>query len=177
METEATRTPRSISIRRAEPSDVHTVAELIRAYAREVFMRQADVTPEALLGDGFGSVLEFFIAEYANGELCGFAAWEKTYDIVSGRRGGLLLGQFITPLARGMGIGDRLLHAVATEVRSIGGAFLGGLSEQYAELSTIGASLVPPATGAQSAHSRKYLVADLSSVEVANVTGSLRPRA
>src|SRR6187455_122333 len=117
MESEATRTPHIVSIRRTEPSDVHTVVELIQAYAREVFARQADVTTEALLGDGFGSVLEFFVAEQANGELCGFAAWEKTYDIISGRRGGLLLGQFIAPLARGIGIGDRLLHAVATEVR------------------------------------------------------------
>lgn len=165
-----------VSIRRAEPSDVHGVVELIREWSLEVFAQQAEVTPEALLGDGFGSVLEFFVAEESTGELCGFAAWEKTYDVVAGRRGGVLLGQFIAPATRGRGWGDRLLHAVANEVRSIGGAFLAGLGEAHHELSGAGASMVPPHAHAPGGVTKKRLAADLNAHgEPAGFTSSLRP--
>ncbi|HET9934738.1 MAG TPA: GNAT family N-acetyltransferase [Polyangiaceae bacterium] len=152
---------RHVNIRRAEPSDVHAVVELIRAWALEVFAREAEVTPEALLGDGFGSVLEFFVAEETTGELCGFAAWEKTYDVITGRRGGALLGQFIAPTTRGLGFGDRLLHAVANEVRAIGGAFLSGLGEAHHDL-TAAASLVPPPLHVAGGATKKRSAADLS---------------
>ncbi|MFZ5890150.1 MAG: GNAT family N-acetyltransferase [Myxococcota bacterium] len=174
MDSQATRRRPHVNIRRAEPSDVHAVVELIRAWAHEVFARRADVTPEALLGDGFGSVLEFFVAETENGELCGFAAWEKTYDVVTGRRGGVLLGQFIAPTTRGYGFGDRLLHAVANEVRSIGGAFLSGLGEVHAELTQAGASLMPPHANAHVASTQRHSAADLTNGS-ATFPSELRP--
>jgi N-acetylglutamate synthase-like GNAT family acetyltransferase len=185
MESEAPPTPHTIHVRRAEPSDAHTVVELIRAYALEVFEREADVTAEALLGDGFGSVLEFFVAEQADGHLCGFAAWEKTYDVITGRRGGLLLGQFITPRIRGQRTGDRLLRAVANEVRSMGGAFLGGLSEHYGDLHgsiptpppPSGMTSIAPPVDTSHMPTRKFIAADLTSVELASVALSLRPSA
>jgi N-acetylglutamate synthase-like GNAT family acetyltransferase len=165
-----------VNIRRAEPSDAHAVVELIRDWAREVFAREAQVTPEALLGDGFGSVLEFFVAEDAAGELCGFAAWEKTYDVVAGRRGGVLLGQFIAANARGSGFGDRLLYAVANEVRSIGGVFLAGLSEAHFELSGAGPSMAPPQMNPTGGAAKKRAAADLSAhADSVSFTSSLRP--
>jgi GNAT superfamily N-acetyltransferase len=176
MESESTRRHSPISIRRAEPSDAQAVVELIAEYAQHVFARQADVTAEALLGDGFGSVLEFFVAEGERGELCGFAAWEKTYDIITGRRGGLLLGQFVVPAVRGRGVGDRLLHAVANEVRSMGGAFLGGLGDEHAELTSGGAPAIAPQADAPYAPTPKHLAADLSTIGLASVAQSLRPR-
>lgn len=166
---------RHVNIRRAEPSDVQAVVELIRGWAQEVFTRDADVTPEALLGDGFGTVLEFFVVEEPNGELCGFAAWEKTYDVVAGRRGGVLLGQFIAPAARGRGFGDRLLHAVANEVRAIGGAFLAGLSEVHHDL-TAAASLMPPPLHVPGGAAVKRSAADLSEHgEHMHFSSALRP--
>jgi len=123
------------SIRGAVTSDVHAVVELIHAYATEVFSLAAEVTPEALLNDGFGIVLEFLVADTPSGELIGFAAWEKTYDVVAGARGGALLGLYVRPDARQQGIGHALLAAVTREVRSIGGSFLVGLDERPIELS------------------------------------------
>ncbi|MGC4091516.1 MAG: hypothetical protein QM756_27280 [Polyangiaceae bacterium] len=165
-----------ISIRRAHTADVTGVVELINAYAQEVFARDADVTPEALLGDGFGSVLEFFVAEADSGELCGFAAWEKTYDVVTGRRGGLLLGQFMTRATRGYGAGDALLRAVANEVRALGGAFLGGLGEVNAELAGSEASLFPLQQTPSAGAARKVAAADVSHAELLDVKTSLHPR-
>lgn len=122
------------SVRRAATSDVQDVVELIRAYASEVHGREAAVTPEALLDDGFGSVLEFYVAEASSGRLAGFAAWEKTYDVISGRRGGVLLGLYVEPRARGHGTGHALVTAVANEVRGIGGTFLLGAGGAYVQL-------------------------------------------
>ena len=166
---------RNVNIRRAETSDVQAVVELIRAWAQEVFSREAEVTPEALLGDGFGSVLEFFVAEETTGELCGFAAWEKTYDVVGGRRGGVLLGQFIAPKTRGNGFGDRLLHAVANEVRAMGGAFLSGLGEVHHDL-TAAASLIPPPLNLPGGVTKKRSAADLTAHgEHMHFLSALRP--
>lgn len=162
------------SVRRAATSDVHGVIELIQAYASEVFQAEADVTPEALLGDGFGSVLEFFVAEASTGELAGFAAWEKTYDVISGRRGGALLGVFVHEAARGRGTGDALLNAVANEVRSMGGVFLIGLGSSRSELGS-----EPPTIRVLQGTSdapRHHAAADVSTNELSTLGHSLFPR-
>jgi GNAT superfamily N-acetyltransferase len=163
------------SVRRAATSDVHDVVELIRAYAREVFEREAQVTPEALLDDGFGSVLEFFVSESPSGAVTGFAGWEKTYDVISGRRGGALLSMFVEPKSRGRGAGYALLTAVANEVRAIGGVFLAGLGSTQLELS----EKLPPNFdfhGGVADAPRRQAAADLTHSELASVGDSLLPR-
>jgi N-acetylglutamate synthase-like GNAT family acetyltransferase len=147
------------NVRRAITSDIHGVVELIQAYAHEVFERNAEVTPEALLDDGFGSVLEFFVAESAAGDLIGYAAWEKTYDVILGRRGGALLGLFVHEHARGNKAGDTLLAAVAREVRAMGGTFLVGLEGE-----------LPHSARLQEA-------SDVSPTEVLDLASSLHPAA
>jgi N-acetylglutamate synthase-like GNAT family acetyltransferase len=162
------------SVRRATTSDVQEVVELITAYSREVFEREALVTREALLHDGFGSVLEFFVAESSSGALTGFAAWEKTYDVISGRRGGALLGQFVAAKLRGDGIGHALLNAVANEVRAMGGVFLSGLGGAHAEL----AGEAPPNLdfhGGVADAPRRQAAADLSLAELTSLGESLYP--
>ena len=162
------------SVRRALTSDAHDVVELIQAYAAEVFEREATVSTEALLNDGFGSVLEFFVAESSSGSLLGFAAWEKTYDVTSGRRGGALLGMFVQPEARGRGAGQALLSAVANEVRGIGGEFLVGLGTTHEEFD----SEVPPALDFHSdiaSGPRRKTAADLSHAEISRLGNSLHP--
>jgi N-acetylglutamate synthase-like GNAT family acetyltransferase len=122
------------NVRRAIPSDVSAVVELIHEYARELFDQAASVTPEALLRDGFGSALEFLVAE-ASGELVGFVAWEQTYDVVAGARGGIVLALYVRVPARGRGTGDALLAGVTNEIRAIGGTFLSPIGEDPLELS------------------------------------------
>jgi GNAT superfamily N-acetyltransferase len=161
------------SVRRALTSDAHDVVELIRAYAGEVFEREATVSTEALLNDGFGSVLEFFVAESNTGSLLGFAAWEKTYDVISGRRGGALLGMFVQLDARGRGTGQALLNAVANEVRAMGGEFLVGLGTTHPEFSH-----APPALGFHGDIAngpRRQTAADLSPAELNRLGNSLHP--
>jgi GNAT superfamily N-acetyltransferase len=163
------------SVRRANTSDVHGVVTLIRAYSREVFQAEAAVTTEALLDDGFGSVLEFFVAETGSGDLVGFAAWEKTYDVVAGRRGGALLGLFVQHSARGRGTGDALLNAVANEVRAMGGVFLVGLGSSRSELGS-----EPPPSGRVREGGeapRFHTAADISTAELLSLGHSLLPRA
>jgi GNAT superfamily N-acetyltransferase len=162
------------SVRRALTSDAHDVVELIRAYAGEVFEREATVSTEALLNDGFGSVLEFFVAESNTGSLLGFAAWEKTYDVISGRRGGALLGMFVQVEARGSGMGRALLNAVANEVRAMGGEFLVGLGTTHPEFD----SQAPPALGFHgdiASGPRRQTAADLSAAELSQLGNSLHP--
>jgi len=162
------------SVRRALTSDVHEVVELIVAYAQEVFDRESTATPEALLNDGFGSVLEFFVAESDAGALLGFAAWEKTYDVVSGRRGGALLGMFVDSGARGQSVGQALLSAVANEVRAMGGEFLVGLGGAHPEFES-------EAPGALDFHGgvadgpRRQTAADVSLAELSRLGDSLHP--
>lgn len=121
-------------VRRAIPSDVSGVVSLIHEYALEVFNQAGSVTPEALLRDGFGSVLEFLVAEKV-GELVGFSAWEQTYDVIAGARGGVVLALYVRPDARGHGVGDALLSAVTHEVRLMSGTFLSAAGEDPRELS------------------------------------------
>lgn len=161
-------------MRRAAPSDVHDVVELIQAYAREVFDRQAQVTPEALLDDGFGSVLEFFVAESSAGAIAGFAAWEKTYDVISGRRGGVLLSMFVEAKLRGRGAGQALLSAVANEVRAMGGVFLGGLGGARTELGGGSPPNLDFHAGVADAP-RRQAAADLSQAELTSLGDSLHP--
>lgn len=162
-----------LSIRPAQTQDVSGVVELIQAYAAEVFQEPAAVTAEALLADGFGSVLEFLVAETQAGDLAGFAAWEKTYDVLSGTRGGALLGFFVTPRERDQGGGEALLNSVATEVRAIGGTFLTGLGFGRADL----ANAAPPSlslVGAGPDVERMRVAADLSLSALANLNPALR---
>lgn len=159
------------SVRRAAPSDVQEVVGLIQAYGREVFDREASLTPEALLDDGFGSVLEFLVAESPTSALAGFAAWEKTYDVLSGRRGGALLGLFVDAKLRGRGTGRALLTAVTHEVRAMGGVFLVGLGGGHVELSD--ESLGFQAGIADAA--RRLAAADLSHAELTSLGHSLHP--
>jgi GNAT superfamily N-acetyltransferase len=146
------------NIRRAIPPDVTAVVVLIHEYAKEVFDQIATVTPEALLGDGFGSVLEFLVADL-HGELVGFAAWEKTYDVVAGARGGIVLALYVRPESRGLGFGDALLAAVTQEARAIGASFLSGMGEDPRELS----DSAPPSvrTLRLRGHSTRHRAADV----------------
>ncbi len=105
----------SVTIRRANVTDVPTILALIRelaAYEREP---DAVVATEAdLLRDGFGPSPAFHVllAELG-GETVGFALWFFTFSTWRGRRCLYLEDLFVRPEHRGRGVGLALMRELA----------------------------------------------------------------
>jgi len=105
----------TITIRAAEPADVPVILQLIRDLA--MFEKQPDavVATEAdLLRDGWGPTPRFGcrIAEL-DGVACGFALWFYNYSTWEGRAGIYLEDLYVSPAARGRGVGEQLVIDVA----------------------------------------------------------------
>ncbi|WP_267381890.1 MULTISPECIES: GNAT family N-acetyltransferase [unclassified Sphingomonas] len=106
-------------IRNAVPDDVPTILRFVRELA--VFEREPDAVEatEAMLADAlFGPVpaAEAVIAEM-DGDPVGFALFFHNFSTWKGRRGLYLEDLYVTPAARGRGVGEALLrHLAATAV-------------------------------------------------------------
>jgi GNAT superfamily N-acetyltransferase len=105
----------AITIRAAEPADAPTILALIRELA--AFEKQPDavVATEAdLLRDGWGPTPRFscLIGEL-DGKACAFALWFPNYSTWEGRAGLYLEDLYVAPWARGRGVGERLVVAIA----------------------------------------------------------------
>ncbi|WP_242097486.1 GNAT family N-acetyltransferase [Sphingomonas sp. CROZ-RG-20F-R02-07] len=106
-------------IRNAVPGDVPTILRFVRELA--VFEREPDAVEatEAMLADAlFGPVpaAEAVIAEM-DGDPVGFALFFHNFSTWKGRRGLYLEDLYVTPAARGRGVGEALLrHLAATAV-------------------------------------------------------------
>ena len=104
-----------IRIRDAEPADVPAILRMIRELAE--FERQPDavVATEAdLLRDGWGPQKRFAcrIGEL-DGAVVGFALWFHNYSTWEGRAGIYLEDLYISPAARGHGLGRRMIVDLA----------------------------------------------------------------
>jgi GNAT superfamily N-acetyltransferase len=106
-------------VRPAEPRDVGTVYELIRALAEyEKLLPEVDAT-EALLREAlFGERPRVYcdIAEWTAAgrtETAGFALWFYNFSTFRGRHGIYLEDLFVRPTHRGRGIGSALLQQLA----------------------------------------------------------------
>ncbi|MGR6329098.1 N-acetyltransferase family protein [Sphingomonas sp. XXL09] len=102
-------------IRPATPADVPTILDLVRELA--VFEREPDavVATEADLAEAlFGEkpAAEAVIAE-ADGEPLGFALFFHNFSTWTGKRGLYLEDLYVTPAARGRGVGTALLRHLA----------------------------------------------------------------
>jgi GNAT superfamily N-acetyltransferase len=102
-------------IRFARPEDVSTILRFVRELAE--FEREADkvVATEALLHEAmFGErpVAEAVIAE-ADGEPLGMALFFHNFSTWTGWRGLYLEDLYVTPEARGQGVGAALLRHLA----------------------------------------------------------------
>jgi GNAT superfamily N-acetyltransferase len=104
-----------IEIRDAVPGDAPTILQFIQELA--TFEREPDavVATEAdLLRDGWGPTPRFScrIAEF-DGKPCGFALWFFNYSTWVGRAGIYLEDFYVSPWARGRGVGERLIVDLA----------------------------------------------------------------
>ena len=102
-------------IRPATPADVATILGFIRDLA--AFEREPDAveaTEETLTEALFGAApaAEAVIAE--DGEPLGFAIFFHNFSTWTGRRGLYLEDLYVTPSARGLGVGTALLRHLAT---------------------------------------------------------------
>jgi GNAT superfamily N-acetyltransferase len=102
-------------IRSAVPADIPTILRLVRELAE--FEREPDavVATEAMLAEAlFGArpAAEAVIAE-VEGEPVGFALFFHNFSTWTGRRGLYLEDLYVTPEARGRGVGKALLRHLA----------------------------------------------------------------
>ena len=104
-----------IAVRAATPADIATVLRFVRELA--AFEREPDavVATEAMLDEalfGEAPAAEAVIAEW-EGESVGFALFFPNFSTWTGRRGLYLEDLYVTPAARGCGVGRALLRHLA----------------------------------------------------------------
>lgn len=102
-------------IRPAVPADVPTILRLVRELAEYEREPDAVVATEAMLAEAlFGEhpAAEAVIAE-VDGTAAGFALFFHNFSTWTGRRGIYLEDLYVTPEARGLGIGKALLRHIA----------------------------------------------------------------
>jgi GNAT superfamily N-acetyltransferase len=104
-----------IQIRPAEPDDIPLILRLVRELAE--FEREPDavVATEDMLSDAlFGSKpsAEAVIAQHESKPV-GFALWFQNFSTWTGRPGMYLEDLYVTPAARGLGVGTALLRHLA----------------------------------------------------------------
>ena len=109
----------ALVVRPAEPRDVGTIHELIRALAEyEKLLPEVDATEQQLRAALFGAQPRVFcdIAEWTAAgrtETAGFALWFYNFSTFRGRHGLYLEDLFVRPEYRGRGIGHALLANLA----------------------------------------------------------------
>lgn len=110
-------TPPRKLVRRAEPSDVDRLVELVYALAEyERAPELCVLTAELLRGRLFGPDPAVFahVAEL-DGDVVGMAIWFLNYSTWTGVHGIYLEDLFVRPEQRGSGLGRMLLAALARE--------------------------------------------------------------
>ncbi len=108
-------TPPSITISPAAESDIPTILGLIRELADyEKLSHLVVATPDSLRRDLFGQRphAEVLIARL-DAKAMGYALFFHSYSTFLGKPGIYLEDVYVTPAARGQGIGKALLRAVA----------------------------------------------------------------
>ena len=114
------------TVRAAEQSDIPALVQLLEAYMRETFKVSWQGSAEALHRDGFGREFETYVAVTGDGQVIGFAAWTKSYDLHHCLTGGNILDLYVVPASRGRGVAPALVCTVAAEILQRGGTYVKG---------------------------------------------------
>jgi GNAT superfamily N-acetyltransferase len=106
----------SVRVRRALPVDAAILAEMANDLNEHVGIHGRPFTPERILADGFGPEAAFtpLVAEL-DGAVVGYAFFSAGYNTDVAARSIVLHDLFVTPAARGRGVGHALMAAVAAE--------------------------------------------------------------
>ena len=115
----------SVRVRRALPVDAAILAEMANDLNEHVGIHGRPFTPERILADGFGPEAAFtpLVAEL-DGAVVGYAFFSAGYNTDVAARSIVLHDLFVTPAARGRGVGHALMAAVAAETVRAGGVSL-----------------------------------------------------
>jgi GNAT superfamily N-acetyltransferase len=111
----------TVRVRRARPEDAAVVSAFGLALDEDEAVPGRRFTPDAVLRDGFGSQPRFiaFVAE-RDGEPVGFALATPSYE-TNWAEAGLYVGDiYVAPAARRIGVGRKLVAALAAEARRQG---------------------------------------------------------
>ena len=106
------------SVRRAEPDDVPAMVGLVRELAAyEKAEHEALMTADQLHDALFGEAPALFghVAVTADGEVAGLALWFLNFSTWRGTHGIYLEDLYVSPGARGTGLGRELLRTLAQE--------------------------------------------------------------
>jgi GNAT superfamily N-acetyltransferase len=112
-------------IREASPTDVHTLAALLREYMVETYDDEWRGSVNELLEDGFGVRFRVLFAALAD-QAVGFVAWEKSYDLHHCLSGGHILDLYVAPRHRARGVAVQLIARAAGIIHREGGAYIKG---------------------------------------------------
>ena len=112
-------------VRLAVEADAEPLAKLAEAFHAEHGDPTGYLTAEAIRRDGFGDDPEFrvLVAEGPDG-LIGYALFHDAYEPAYAARGIYMADLYVWPPARGLGLGRRLIAAVAEHARRHGRSYV-----------------------------------------------------
>jgi GNAT superfamily N-acetyltransferase len=137
----------AVRVRAARPDEAPILAEMANDLNEHVGIYGRPFTTERVRSDGFGAQAAFtpWVAEL-DGAVVGYVFFSMGYNTDVAARAMWLHDIFVRPAARGRGVGQALMAAVATETVRRGGASLdwgvhsanAGALEFYKRLGAVG---------------------------------------
>ena len=109
-----------VTIRAAEARDLPAVIALVRALAEFEKLPNPDDAAARRLGDDFAAAKYSLLVAESGARLVGYAIYFFTYSTFLARQSLYLEDLFVHPDARGRGVGERFMRALAAEAERRG---------------------------------------------------------
>ncbi len=118
------------TIRKAVPEDGSELVEMVKALLVYIGDGIENFDADRFLNDAFGSEPQFSVLVLSSsaGALAGYALFHDAYEPAFAERGVYIVDFFVREEARGRGLGQRLLGAVARDARERGRTYVWLLS-------------------------------------------------